>query len=295
MKHANKLVLALVALTALVATVGLAACGSSSDEDKTEVVSGQLELASGAPAEGQGASGEATLERADGGTTVSLDASGLEPDTEYVAHLHIEGCDQADPGGPHFKFDANGSDEPPNEIHLEFRSDAQGVAKAEASSGREVPVGAAGSIVLHEAEADHTTSGDPGDAETVFVHGGHHHEEESAPVKIACAELEGGTSASKPGDNPESASMGGKVPTVVIRNGEPVGGIAELEYDAGDEIRFEVSSDVADEVHVHGYDLMQDVPAGGTVSFDFPAEIEGIFEVELEGRKQQIAELRINP
>ena len=99
----------------------------------------------------------------------------------------------------------------------------------------------------------------------------------------------------RPADGPESASMGGKVPTIVIRNGEPVGGIKQLEYDAGDEIRFEVTSDVADEVHVHGYDLMQDVPAGGTVSFDFPAEIEGIFEAELEGRKEQIAEITVNP
>jgi hypothetical protein len=99
----------------------------------------------------------------------------------------------------------------------------------------------------------------------------------------------------RPADGPESASMGGKVPTIVIRNGEPVGGIKELEYSAGDEIRFEVSSDVADEVHVHGYDLMQDVPAGGTVSFDFLAEIEGIFEAELEGRKEQIAEITVNP
>jgi hypothetical protein len=104
-----------------------------------------------------------------------------------------------------------------------------------------------------------------------------------------------GTGASRPSDAPESASMGGKVPTIVIRNGEPVGGIKELEYNAGEEIRFEVSSDVADEVHVHGYDLMQDVPAGGTVSFDFLAEIEGIFEAELEGRKEQIAEIRVNP
>ncbi len=103
------------------------------------------------------------------------------------------------------------------------------------------------------------------------------------------------STVTRPSEGPESASMGGKVPTVVVRNGEPVGGIAELEYDAGDQIRFEVSSDVADEVHVHGYDLMEEVPAGGTVSFDFPAEIEGIFEVELEGRKEQIAELRVNP
>jgi hypothetical protein len=80
-----------------------------------------------------------------------------------------------------------------------------------------------------------------------------------------------------------------------VRNGEPVGGVHDLEYSAGEEIRFEVTSDVADEVHVHGYDLMEEVAAGGTVSFDFPAEIEGIFEVELEGRQEQIAELRVNP
>jgi hypothetical protein len=104
-----------------------------------------------------------------------------------------------------------------------------------------------------------------------------------------------GGGVTRPGDGPQSASMGGKVPTIVIRNGEPVGGIKELEYSAGEEIRFEVKSDVADEVHVHGYDLMKDVPAGGTVSFDFPAEIEGIFEAELEGRKEQILELRVNP
>jgi hypothetical protein len=102
-------------------------------------------------------------------------------------------------------------------------------------------------------------------------------------------------STTKPGDKPESASMGGKVPTIVVRDGEPVGGIAQLEYDAGDEIRFEVQSDSAEEIHVHGYDLMEDVPAGGTASFDFPAEIEGIFEVELEGLGEQIAELRVNP
>jgi hypothetical protein len=85
------------------------------------------------------------------------------------------------------------------------------------------------------------------------------------------------------------------VPTIVVRNGEPVGGVKELDYNAGDQIRFTVRSDVADEVHVHGYDLAKDVPAGGSVSFSFPADIEGIFEVELEERVEQIAEITVNP
>jgi Cu-Zn family superoxide dismutase len=311
MKHASKVVPVLVAL---VATGGLASCGGGDDNgyggngDGNEAVSGQFERVAGAPSGYEAVAGEATVERSGGGTTASLRLSGLEPDTEYVAHLHAGGCDQADPGGPHFKFDPQGSDEPPNEIHFVFSSNGQGNGTARASSNREVPLGEAGSIVLHQAEAEgedehsseHSAAGYSPEGEAVLVHAGHHHEDEpSPPEKIACAELEGGgagdASASVPGDDPESASMGGRVPTVIVRGGEPVGGIQELEYDAGEQIRFEVSSDVADEVHVHGYDLSQDVEAGRTVSFDFPAEIEGIFEIELEARGTQIAELRVNP
>ena len=78
-------------------------------------------------------------------------------------------------------------------------------------------------------------------------------------------------------------------------NGKPQGGVQKLAYKNGDRIQFIVDSDVADEVHVHGYDIAKDVPAGGTVRFSFPARIEGVFEVELEGRKEQIAELRVSP
>lgn len=81
----------------------------------------------------------------------------------------------------------------------------------------------------------------------------------------------------------------------VGRDGKPVGGIAEITVSKGDEVRFRVESAIAEEIHVHGYDLMKDVPAGGTVSFDFPAEIEGIFEAELEGSAEQILELRVEP
>lgn len=101
--------------------------------------------------------------------------------------------------------------------------------------------------------------------------------------------------ASGDGGGPSITEVKNAVPTITVKNGEPVGGVQELEYSAGDQVRFKVDSDVADEIHVHGYDLMKDVPAGGSVSFSFPAEIEGIFEVELEGLKEQIAELRVNP
>jgi hypothetical protein len=100
----------------------------------------------------------------------------------------------------------------------------------------------------------------------------------------------------KKGDSSsDTTNSSGKVPTIVIKHGKLVGGIRELTYNKGEQIHFIVDSDVSDEVHMHGYDIMEDVKAGGTVSFDFPASIEGVFEAELEDRKEQILELTVNP
>ena len=88
-----------------------------------------------------------------------------------------------------------------------------------------------------------------------------------------------------------------KVPTVVVnQQGEPVGGIAELTYNKGDRIHFKVKVPFEEEVHLHGYDVMKEVPkGGGTVTYDLPAEIEGDFEAELEGHHEQIVQLTVEP
>lgn len=85
------------------------------------------------------------------------------------------------------------------------------------------------------------------------------------------------------------------LPKIEVRDGKPVGGVEELEFAAGDRIRFVVESDIADEIHVHGYDVEEEVDAGGSARFDFPATIEGLYEVELHHSGEQIAELRVNP
>jgi len=290
-----------VAALALVAVIALAACGSGETtvSEEGEIVSGEFTALPDAPPADSRVTGEAEIERlSSGGTKVFLDVSGLEPETQYIAHLHTGGCDQADPGGPHFQFEKGGSEEPPNELHLKFTSDAAGKGKATTSSKSEVPPGEAGSVVLHLAHSHGMTSsaGEP-EAETVFVHEGVDHSNEGPTHKpepahsdkIACAELEGAAAA---GGESQSA---GDVPTIVVRDGEPVGGVQELEFDAGEEVRFRVTSDEAEEIHVHGYDLAKNVPAGGTVEFAFPAELEGIYEAELEEQGVQIVELQINP
>ena len=85
------------------------------------------------------------------------------------------------------------------------------------------------------------------------------------------------------------------VRTINVVNGQPEGGIKTISYDKGDQVRLKVSSDVADEIHVHGYDLMKDVEKGGSVEFSFAASIEGRFEIELENAGTQIANLEVDP
>jgi hypothetical protein len=104
------------------------------------------------------------------------------------------------------------------------------------------------------------------------------------------------------GGNQGSQGSGGsqepeepEVATIVVRNGQPVGGVQELEFAKGEDIRFVVESDVAEEVHLHGYDVAEEVEAGGEVSFDVPATLEGVFEVELEHSVVPLAEITVTP
>jgi len=85
------------------------------------------------------------------------------------------------------------------------------------------------------------------------------------------------------------------VPTVIVKNGEPVDGVLGIEVDQGDQISFKVESDVDEEIHVHGYDISKDVAAGGSVTLSFKADITGIFEAELEHSGVPIVQLQINP
>jgi hypothetical protein len=92
-----------------------------------------------------------------------------------------------------------------------------------------------------------------------------------------------------------TSDTGGQIATITVKNGQPVGGVQDLTFTEGDDIRFRVDSDVSDEVHFHGYDIGKDVEAGGSVTFDVPATITGKFEVELEHAVTQIAEITVNP
>ena len=82
---------------------------------------------------------------------------------------------------------------------------------------------------------------------------------------------------------------------VTIEDGLPVRGPARVTVAKGRLVALVVSSDVADEVHVHGYNLTRDVAPGRPVTIQFRATVAGTVEVELEGRGVHIASITTKP
>jgi hypothetical protein len=87
------------------------------------------------------------------------------------------------------------------------------------------------------------------------------------------------------------------VPVIEVRDGEPVGGVERIEAKRGERVSFEVRmTPPEEEVHVHGYEITEPAESG-RVKVSFPADLEGVFEVEVHGHRGdvQIAELRVSP
>ena len=80
---------------------------------------------------------------------------------------------------------------------------------------------------------------------------------------------------------------------ITVVNGAPKGGIARENVKKNDRVVLVVRSDVTDHVHLHGYDLMRDVAPGKPARLPFKATIPGRFEVELEDRGVQIADITV--
>lgn len=72
-----------------------------------------------------------------------------------------------------------------------------------------------------------------------------------------------------------------------------VDGPRTVRLERGERVRLVVSADVADEVHVHGYDLTADVAPGSPAVIAFRADAPGVFEVELESAGALLVQLQV--
>jgi heme/copper-type cytochrome/quinol oxidase subunit 2 len=136
--------------------------------------------------------------------------------------------------------------------------------------GAALIVAAIGFILLQPSDSDDDTEPTPGTTENT---------------------LQGEPTASVPAPKPKPA-----VETIRVAGGEPAGGVKKITVETDDTVRLEVrSADTAGEVHVHGYNLFKELEPGSFVGFRFKADIEGVFEIELEETHTQIGQLSVEP
>jgi hypothetical protein len=129
----------------------------------------------------------------------------------------------------------------------------------------------------------------------VFSGGGDDNDKSASQPATAPSSSTQSTATSGTDTGPATTTAPPAPATVRVVDAKPQGGVQKLSFNKGDQIRFRVVSDTADEIHVHGYDLMKDVPKGGSVTFSFKGSIDGRFVVELEEHGEQIAELDVQP
>lgn len=96
------------------------------------------------------------------------------------------------------------------------------------------------------------------------------------------------------GRTPEVAPDGAQRVRIDHADGAVRGGPADWAVPLGSTVELVVGSDVAEEVHVHGYDRSAFVTAGATVALRFVADVPGVVDVELEGAGTPLGRLAVS-
>lgn len=81
--------------------------------------------------------------------------------------------------------------------------------------------------------------------------------------------------------------------TITLEGGAPRDGLDTITVRLGTEIEIVVVADATHQVHIHGYDLLQEVTTDVPAAFRFTAHIPGTFEIELEDEHRKIGELQV--
>jgi hypothetical protein len=99
------------------------------------------------------------------------------------------------------------------------------------------------------------------------------------PAPAAEESTSAATSSSAPAS--ATASPAGERIEVQVTGGQASGDTGRVPVASGEHVTLVITSDVADEVHVHGYDLEAELTPGEPTEIAFDATIPGVFEVEL--------------
>lgn len=81
--------------------------------------------------------------------------------------------------------------------------------------------------------------------------------------------------------------------SITVKGGKVTAGNGRHKIKLGSTVILEVTSDTADEVHVHGYDKEFALKPGKPARVAFNANIPGVFEVELHEAGTALCELQV--
>lgn len=92
---------------------------------------------------------------------------------------------------------------------------------------------------------------------------------------------------------PPAPSPTARLVEVGYAGGKVTGVESRVEVPLGEQVVLRFTSDVAEEIHVHGYDLYTDLSPGVPAEIAFTADIPGSFEVELHEAGRPLFQLRV--
>ena len=119
-------------------------------------------------------------------------------------------------------------------------------------------------------------------------------EREGEREQARTAQQRTGTAPGRPRTAAEAAPQP-RVVRIAIGAGKPVGGVRRVTVTKGELVRIVVTSDVPDEIHLHGYDIERRVAPGRPARFAFRARLEGVFEMESHDGEAPVASLVVSP
>ncbi|MCP3993151.1 MAG: hypothetical protein GY724_29080 [Actinomycetia bacterium] len=81
---------------------------------------------------------------------------------------------------------------------------------------------------------------------------------------------------------------------ILVREGSVIVDEDRIDVPLGSDVVIGIETDVADEVHLHGYDVLADVSPGERTELRFVADTPGVFEIELEGSATFLVEIAVS-
>jgi len=101
------------------------------------------------------------------------------------------------------------------------------------------------------------------------------------------------SSTSVAATTPSETAFAGTEIVVAVKGGKVDPPTHRVKVAKGTEVRLLVTSDNADELHVHGYEIEKELPAGEQVTIEFTADQAGVFEIETHETELQLAQLEV--